>query len=309
MPESVWIGIGQTGCMDSDSFISLRHGGLDFSGGPLVMGILNVTPDSFSDGGRFDDPESAVAWAGEMVLAGAAIVDVGAESTRPGSEEVPPAVQIDRACPVIERIRRAHAHVAVSIDTRSAEVAAAAIDAGADIINDVSALRDDADMSDVAKQAGAAVVLMHMRGRPQTMQELPQYDDVVQEVIAFLRARIVAAIRAGIDENRLIVDPGIGFGKTAAHNIDLLRRIDEFAVLGRPLLIGLSRKRFLGEITGLTAPADRDAASLAGALWSASKGGKIIRTHAVAETVQALKVWNAVAGESTDSGGPGSGQT
>jgi dihydropteroate synthase len=272
------------------------------------MGVLNVTADSFSDGGQFLDPATSVKRAGDMIVEGASIIDVGAESTRPGSDAVDAATQIARACPVIERIRCNHPLASISIDTRSSLVAKAAIDAGANIVNDVSALRDDPEMAGIAATSEAAVILMHRQGRSKTMQVAPYYVDVVKEVCDFLRCRIEAATSAGIAESRLMVDPGIGFGKTTDHNLILLHHLDRLVAVGPPVVIGLSRKRFLGDITGITEPAARDAASLAGALWSVSKGARIIRTHAVADTVQALSVWLAM-GEESLSGRPGIGQT
>jgi dihydropteroate synthase len=234
--------------------IDTRHGRLDFSGRALVMGILNVTPDSFSDGGRYGSVNAAVEHGLAMAADGADLIDVGGESTRPGSDPVEPAEQVRRVVPVLRALRAAGLPLPISIDTRSAEVAAAALDAGADVINDVSALGDDPEMAPLAARRGAAVALMHRRGTSKTMQaeaeriarENPRHD-VVAEIIAFLRDRIAAAVSAGIDLGRIVLDPGIGFGKTSAQNWEILHRLAEFHVLGRPLLVGTSRKRFLSD--------------------------------------------------------------
>ncbi|HEY5540017.1 MAG TPA: dihydropteroate synthase [Coriobacteriia bacterium] len=258
---------------------------------PLVMGILNVTPDSFSDGGRFDDPAAAVAHAERLIAEGAAILDVGGESTRPGAEPVPAAAEIARVRPVVRRFAREG--VPVSVDTRHAEVAAACVEAGASILNDVSGFRDRA-MIQVAAGCDAGVIVMHMLGDPQTMQEEPHYDDVVVEVGGYLMAQATTLQAAGVARERIAIDPGIGFGKTLAHNLELLQRLPELAALGFPLVLGVSRKRFIGAITGAEEPLDRLGGSVAAALFSASHGADVLRVHDVAITVQALAVAEAL---------------
>jgi dihydropteroate synthase len=260
----------------------------------LVMGVVNVTPDSFSDGGRFADREAAVARAATLADEGADIVDVGGESTRPGAEPVPADEEIARVVPAIEGIRAARPELVVSVDTRRAEVASKALAAGAAIVNDVSGGRDPA-MFGVARDAGAGVVLMHMRGEPATMQDDPRYDDVVEEVHGYLRERVEAAVFAGIDADRLAVDPGIGFGKDLQHNLALLRALPILGDLDAAIVVGASRKRFLGTLTGAEDPADRLEASLAAAVWCAVAGADVVRVHDVAATVRALRVADAIA--------------
>jgi dihydropteroate synthase len=257
----------------------------------LVMGILNVTPDSFSDGGRFDDPAAAVAHAERLIAEGAAILDVGGESTRPGAEPVPVAAELSRVRPVI--LRYAHEPVPVSVDTRHAEVAEACVAAGASIINDVSGFRDRA-MVEVAAGCDAGVIVMHMLGEPLTMQDQPHYDDVVFEVGGYLVAQATMLQAAGVDRKRIALDPGIGFGKTVEHNLELLRRLPELAALGFPLVLGVSRKRFIGAVTGAEEPLDRLGGSIAAALFSAAHGADVLRVHDVAPTVQALAIDRAL---------------
>ncbi len=263
---------------------------------PIVMGILNVTPDSFSDGGAYASVESAVARAGVMLGEGAEIIDVGPESTRPGSEPVSVSEQLDRAIPVIRGIRQAHPEIAISIDTRLAGVAGAAIEAGATVVNDVSALRDDPAMADVVSRSGVFVVLMHRRGIPANMQASggPQYGDVIREITEFLADRVEWSKGRGIDRDRIIVDPGIGFGKRVEDNYKILKYVDRYASLGLPILIGASRKRFLNKTLVVDGPSERDAASVACAALAARDGAAIIRTHAVAETVQAVRLAAAI---------------
>ncbi|HQY88140.1 MAG TPA: dihydropteroate synthase, partial [Tepidisphaeraceae bacterium] len=222
---------------------------------PLIMGVLNVTPDSFSDGGRFIETERAAEHARAMVAAGASIIDVGGESTRPGAEPVSEDEQLSRVIPVIEAISDIDA--LISIDTTRATVAEAAINAGANLINDVSAGRDDLRMLSLAAKTGVPIVLMHRKGSSLTMQVDPHYDDVVGEIVAFLLDRIDMAIRTGIHPSKLLVDPGIGFGKTLEHNLKILRSFRTFASLGQPTVLGVSRKRFIGQITGVSDPASR----------------------------------------------------
>ena len=259
----------------------------------LVMGILNVTPDSFSDGGRFLDRATAVAHGTRLVEEGADILDVGGESTRPGSDPVPVDEELGRVRPVIERLVELHPGVPVSIDTRKADVAAEALDAGATIVNDVSGGSDPA-MFDVVRAHEAAVVLMHMRGDPKTMQEAPEYDDVVGEVHEYLRQRIETAELAGIDPQRIAIDPGIGFGKDHGHNLELMRRVGALRDLGRPVLVGPSRKRFIGTILDL--PEDERVEGTIGAVvWMIARGAHVVRVHDVKEVVRAVRVVDAIA--------------
>jgi dihydropteroate synthase len=261
---------------------------------PHVMGILNVTPDSFSDGGRFDDPVAAVARAERIVADGAAILDVGGESTRPGAVPVSVAAELSRVRPVV--LRFSPEDIPVSIDTRHADVAAACVEAGASIINDVSGFRDKA-MVEVAAGCDAGVIVMHMLGEPKTMQAEPRYDDVVREVGGYLVAQATMLQAAGVDRERIAIDPGIGFGKTVEHNLELLRRLPELAALGFPVVIGASRKRFIGALTGAGEPLDRLGGSLAAALFAAARGVCVLRVHDVEATVQALVVQRVLSEE------------
>ena len=256
------------------------------------MGILNVTPDSFSDGGLHDDAESAVDAALQMERDGAAIIDVGGESTRPGSDAVDAAAELERVVPVIERIRR-RSGIAISIDTRKEGVARAALDAGADLVNDVSALRYDPRLAALVAERGVPVILMHMRGEPRTMQSEAHYGDVVREVAEELAERRAEALAAGITEEQILVDPGIGFAKTAEHNLELLARCAELAHLG-PLVVGASRKGFVGRLTGQPAGAPRMAGSLAAVAAAHRAGAVIVRVHDVRETADFLAVLNAI---------------
>ena len=260
---------------------------------PQVMGIVNVTPDSFSDGGAHDTADAAVAHALRLVEEGADVLDIGGESTRPGAAEVEVEEELRRVVPVIERLA-AQVAVPISIDTSKPEVMRAAVQAGAGMINDVYGLRREGAL-DAAAALGVPVVLMHMQGEPRSMQAAPQYDDVVGEVHRFLAERIFAAEMAGIPKQRIVVDPGFGFGKDTAHNLQLLAQFERFVELGVPVLAGLSRKRSIGELTGRDVPADRVAGSVAAHLIAAQRGAAIVRVHDVAATVDALKVWNAVA--------------
>jgi dihydropteroate synthase len=259
---------------------------------PSVMGIVNVTPDSFSDGGVNYRAEDAVAAARRMAGEGAAIVDVGGESTRPGAQPVPLDEELRRVVPVLEALEGT---VAVSIDTVKAEVARRAVELGAILVNDVTALRGDPELAGVVADSGAYLCLMHMLGEPRTMQVDPRYEDVVAEVAAFLEHRLRVAVDAGIAEERICLDPGFGFGKTVEHNFELLRRLDEIAALGRPVLVGISRKRALGRILGdpeaTTGPLS---ASLAAAVAAYERGATILRVHDVRETIEALTVATAV---------------
>lgn len=259
---------------------------------PRLMGILNITPDSFSDGGLFLRPEAALMQARRMA-AGADILDIGGESTRPGAAEVPAEDEIARTAPVIAVLREGGLDRPISIDTRKAAVAQAAFDAGATILNDVTALRFDPAMAGVAARAGVPVVLMHSIETPATMQDDPRYDDVLLDVHDALAGRLAAARAAGIPEGRLAVDPGIGFGKTLAHNLTLLARLSLFHDLGVPVLLGASRKRFIGTISAEAEAARRVPGSLAVALAGVAQGMQMIRVHDVAETRQALSLWQA----------------
>ena len=260
---------------------------------PQVMGIVNVTPDSFSDGGAHDTTDAAVAHALRLVEEGTDLLDIGGESTRPGAAEVEVEEELRRVVPVIERLA-AQVAVPISIDSSKPEVMRAAVQAGAGMINDVYGLRREGAL-DAAAALGVPVVLMHMQGEPRSMQAAPQYDDVVGEVHRFLAERIFAAEMAGIAKQRIVVDPGFGFGKDTAHNLQLLAQFERFIELGVPVLAGLSRKRSIGELTGRDVPADRVAGSVAAHLIAAQRGAAIVRVHDVAATVDALKVWNAVA--------------
>jgi dihydropteroate synthase len=256
-----------------------------------VMGIINVTPDSFSDGGDRLDPEQAIAASRQMVRAGADLIDIGGETTRPGSAPTSPDIERSRILPVIRAL--AGEGITVSVDTRHADTMAAALAAGAHLVNDVSALADPA-AAEIVAASGCPVVLMHMRGTPMTMQAHAVYGDVVAEVMEALAERIALAVRAGIDRSRIAIDPGLGFAKTGAHNLELLRRLRELQRLGCPILVGASRKNFIGHLGAGDAPKDRLAGSLAAALFAAQQGARMVRVHDVAETVQALRVWEAI---------------
>lgn len=254
-----------------------------------IMGVVNVTPDSFSDGGLFLDPDVAVGHGLELDAEGAAILDIGGESTRPRAAPVGAEEELRRVLPVITGLVSAGVGAQISIDTSKAVVAAEALRAGATIVNDVTALRGDPEMGSVVASTGAALCLMHMLGDPRTMQEDPRYDDVVGEVKAFLEERMDVAIAAGVPEERIILDPGIGFGKTVAHNLELLRRLDELVAIGRPVLIGTSRKSFLGRITGRDVD-HRLAATIATNVLAYTRGAQIFRVHEVAPIHDALTV-------------------
>jgi dihydropteroate synthase len=262
----------------------------------LVMGIVNVTPDSFSDGAMFASVDDAVAHGARLVDEGADLVDVGGESTRPGSDPIEADEELLRVVPVIEGLVKARPGTALSVDTRKPEVASAALDAGASVINDIAGGRNVALLETVSR-TGAGVVLMHMLGDPKTMQDDPRYDDVVAEVHEFLRERIEAAVFAGIPEERVCIDPGIGFGKTVDHNLALLRAVPALRMLGAAVMVGASRKGFIGTLTGVDDPAARLEGSLAVAVLAAAHGADLVRVHDVAATVRALKVADAVVRE------------
>jgi dihydropteroate synthase len=255
------------------------------------MGVVNVTPDSFSDGGMFVDPVKAIEHGRRLFAEGAAVVDVGGESTRPGAESVSEREELARVEPVVEAL----SGLPVSIDTSKATVARRALQLGAELVNDVTALRGDPDMAAVVADAGAFVCLMHMQGEPRTMQEAPQYDDVVSDVLAFLEDRLAFAVDQGIREERICIDPGIGFGKTPDQNLELLRRLDDLRSLGRPVLIGVSRKSTLGKVLGdARATQGTLAASVAAAVTAYERGAWMIRAHDVRDTVESLAVVQAI---------------
>jgi dihydropteroate synthase len=260
----------------------------DFS----VMGVVNVTPDSFSDGGLYIGAGAAVAHALELEAEGARILDIGGESTRPGAAPVGARAELDRVLPVIQGLHDRGVHAQISVDTSKAPVAAAALDAGAAIVNDVTALRGDPAMAELVASRGVQCCLMHMLGEPRTMQEDPRYDDVVSEVKAFLEERMAFAVAAGIREERILLDPGIGFGKTAEHNLELLARLGELVALGRPVVIGTSRKSFLGRITGRPVD-DRLAATIATNVLAYERGARVFRVHDVAPVRDALVIADA----------------
>jgi dihydropteroate synthase len=267
---------------------------LRLDGRALVMGIVNVTPDSFSDGGRFAATEAAVAHALELVRQGADLLDVGGESSRPGSEPVPADEELRRVLPVVRELA-ARTAVPISVDTTKAAVADACLAAGAHVVNDITALRGDPDLAAVVAARRAGVVLMHMRGTPQTMQDDPRYDDVTAEVCRFLEQRLHAAAAAGIDSGRVVLDPGIGFGKTTDHNLELLARLGAVRALGRPVLLGVSRKGFVGKVLGDRGVGERLAGSLAVACRAVVRGDtQIIRTHDVRETRDAVRLLAAI---------------
>jgi dihydropteroate synthase len=260
-----------------------------------VMGVINTTPDSFSDGGRFADLDAALAQARKLIAQGADLLDIGGESTRPGAQSVPEALEIERVVPLIQAIR-AESAIPVSIDTMKPAVARAAVAAGATMWNDVTALRHAPDSLATAAELGCEVVLMHMQGEPRTMQAEPHYDDVVAEVAAFLGERAQAAMAAGVARDRIWLDPGVGFGKhMIRHNLPLLAGLEAIVALGFPVLLGISRKSFISAVDGGNLPADgRLGGSIAGALWGAQAGVAAVRVHDVRETVQALRMWAAI---------------
>jgi len=268
-------------------------GRLDFSAGPLVMGILNVTPDSFSDGGEFLDADRAIEHGLQMAADGAAIIDIGGESTRPGSQAVPPDEQINRVVPVIKALRE-KCDVPISIDTNDVEVARAALDAGASIINDITALSDER-MAELAGERGVPVILMHMQGIPATMQAEPVYEDVVGEVLEYLMTRAGRAEQFGIAKEHIFIDPGIGFGKTLDHNLTLLKNIDKFVASGYRVLVGTSRKSFIGKITGKEDPAQRIFGTAATVALCAAAGVSILRVHDVGEMLDVVNVAKVIA--------------
>jgi dihydropteroate synthase len=266
-------------------------------GRTLVMGIVNVTPDSFSDGGSFLDTASAVDQGARLAEEGADVLDVGGESTRPGAAQVPVDDELERVVPVVEQLVK-QVDVPVGVDTRKAEVARRALDVGAAIVNDVTA-GSDADMFGVVRETGAGLVLMHMRGDPQTMQDDPRYDDVVTEVRDYLASRIGSAVAAGVPRAQLCVDPGIGFGKNLDHNLAILRAIASFRELRTPVLVGASRKRFIGQLTGVDDPADRIEGTAGAVAWCAAQGVDVVRVHDVLQMRRVVNVVDAIAREAS----------
>ena len=279
---------------------SLRCGGgaLSLGGRTLVMGIVNVTPDSFSDGGEFLDHAAAVAQGLRCVMQGADLLDIGGESTRPGAAAVDADEECRRVVPVIERLA-AETAVPLSIDTAKAAVARAALDAGATLLNDVTALRADPQMAAVAADSGAPLCLMHMQGTPRTMQQAPHYDDLMGEIVGALRESLALAVDAGVDEQQILVDPGIGFGKTLAHNLAILRRLPELRSLGRPILLGTSRKSFIGKTLGLPVE-ERAFGTAATVAYGIAQGARIVRVHDVAEMSQVARMTDAMMGKTAD---------
>ena len=263
-----------------------------------LMGVINVTPDSFSDGGAFIEPDAAVTHGKRLIAEGADILDIGGESTRPGADPVSEDEELRRVLPVVERLVAEELDARISIDTTKAAVARAALELGAEIVNDVSAFRLSPEMATVVADSGCDCVLMHMLGEPRTMQREPRYEDVVAEVKAFLEERLAFATGEGIPEDRVWLDPGIGFGKTIEHNLELLRRLDELVAIGRPIVIGTSRKSFLGKLTGRDV-AERLAATIATNVLALERGATIFRVHDVAEVGDALKVAAATVGSLT----------
>ena len=272
--------------------MKLRGKALELGRRTLIMGILNITPDSFSDGGRFADYERALAQAFELISAGADILDVGGESTRPGSDPVPLPVEMERVIPVIRAVRES-SDIPISIDTNKSEVALQSLAAGADIINDVTSLRFDPAMVRVAAESGAPVIMMHMLGAPRTMQVNPVYESVISEIIAFLEQRVKFAVQNGIERSQIIVDPGIGFGKTVTHNLNIIRDLDRFSCMDRPIMLGAARKRFIGKILGRP-EGERELGTAVVNAFGIAAGAHILRVHDVAFHREAVGMAEAV---------------
>ncbi len=277
----------------SDYKIDCRGKVLELGSRTHVMGILNVTPDSFSDGGQFADAGKALAHALEMAASGADIIDVGGESTRPGSEPLSEAEELRRIIPIIERLSSELA-IPISVDTYKATVAKKALEAGASIVNDISGLRFSPDMAKIAASYGAAVIIMHTKGTPRDMQQNPVYADVVEEVLSYLDEGIEIALKAGVNREKILIDPGIGFGKTLEHNLEILRRLDEFRGLGRPLVLGTSRKKFIGTVLDIPVPAERAFGTAATVALGIERGACIVRVHDVAAMAQAARMTDAI---------------
>ena len=263
---------------------------------PTIMGVINVTPDSFSDGGQFVEAGAAVAHGRRLAGEGAAILDVGGESTRPGAEPVSEGEELARVVPVIEELASPGAGYEISVDTAKTAVAEAALDAGASIVNDVTAFRQAPELAGLVAERGANCCLMHMLGEPRTMQQDPRYDDVVSEVKAFLEERLAFATSQGVDEDKVWLDPGIGFGKTVEHNLELLRRLDELVAIGRPVVVGTSRKSFLGKLTGGRSESERLPGTIATNVLALERGASVFRVHDVAQVADALAVAAATVG-------------
>ncbi len=277
----------------SDYKIDCRGKILDLGSRTHVMGILNVTPDSFSDGGHYIDPENALVHAREMAAAGADIIDIGGESTRPGADAISEQEELRRIIPLIERLST-ELTVPLSVDTYKSLVAHKALEAGASVVNDISGLRFSPDMARVVADHDASLVIMHIKGTPRDMQQNPVYDDVVGEVLSYLEEGIELAVRGGVDRERIFIDPGIGFGKTLEHNLTLIARLDEFRVLGRPVLIGTSRKKFIGTILNVPVPADRIDGTAATVALSIERGASMVRVHDVARMVHVARMTDAI---------------
>lgn len=278
---------------------------LDLQGRTHIMGILNATPDSFSDGGRFSGLESALMHAREMAAAGADIIDIGGESTRPGAEALPEEEELQRIIPLIERLSGELA-VPLSVDTYKSSVAEKALQAGASIVNDISGLRFSPDMARVVADHGAALVIMHIKGTPRDMQQNPVYEDVIGEIRTYLEEGIAIAARAGVDPEKILVDPGIGFGKTLEHNLSILNRLSEFRSLGRPVVLGTSRKKFIGAILGIPAPDQRVDGTAATVALGIERGASVVRVHDVARMTQVARMTDAIVRASTKSQAPSS---
>jgi dihydropteroate synthase len=277
----------------SDYKIDCRAKVLDLGSRTHVMGILNVTPDSFSDGGQYADAGRALAHARDMAAAGADIIDIGGESTRPGAAPLAEEDELRRIIPLIERLS-SELTVPISIDTYKSSVAKRAIEAGAAIVNDISGLRFSHDMANVVADSGAAVVIMHIKGTPRDMQQHPVYDDVVAEVMAYLEEGIEIAVKAGVDREKILIDPGIGFGKTLEHNLIILNRLEEFRALGRPIVLGTSRKKFIGTVLGVPVPEHRGDGTAATVALGIERGARVVRVHDVARIAQVAKMTDAI---------------
>ncbi len=283
----------------SDYKINCRGKLLDLGSRTHIMGILNATPDSFSDGGLYAGVGEALAHAREMAAAGADIIDIGGESTRPGSRPVPEEEELRRVIPLIGRLS-AELSVPLSVDTYKSTVARKALEAGASVVNDISGLRFSPDMARVAADYGAAVIIMHIKGTPRDMQQDPVYADVVAEVMEYLSEGIEIAVRAGVDRENILIDPGIGFGKTTEHNLELLNRLDEFRALGRPVLLGTSRKKFIGTVLGIPAPDRRVDGTAATIALGIERGARVVRVHDVARMAQVARMTDAIIKQSTN---------
>lgn len=277
----------------TDYKIECKEKVLDLGSRTHIMGILNVTPDSFSDGGKFINAEDALVHARKMAAAGADIIDIGGESTRPGSESLPEDEELRRIIPLIERLS-AELTVPISVDTYKSAVARKALNAGASIVNDISGLRFSPDMAQVVAEHDASVVIMHIKGTPRDMQQNPVYDDVVGEVLTFLAGGIEIAVRAGVSRERIIIDPGIGFGKTLEHNLTLINRLDEFRTLGRPVMLGTSRKKFIGTVLDVPVPEDRVSGTAATVALGIERGASLVRVHDVGPMVHVARMTDAI---------------